>query len=396
MTNINDNDKNNQIKPLEKRPERVGMDINFARAHGIFAGRSTRGHRKLCLGTEVVDGEKVTYYVSVSRWRDTELTLNGDDELAFLSVYGAWEKLGCNMNDLGLMITLTRALEWEGSNKKQRHFGGRDYKKMNISLDKLATIQLIWDRYESEKSKTTESMTILKGVKLFNRKESLKKGESYFQMSELFLNEKICQNIKDGKIKLFYLSELKSLRSETARIIYKCLEHLCGVIVLPFRREVFEFMKECQIINDVDKIDEKIELQKIKRSCKQLIGRKLTMGVISECYIEKKTAAGLTQWYFVCNVIKTTTVRINKNSGEIVYSHKVPDYEDLEQTKQTIEDDQLLEKFKNLTVEEQEKIKEHGIIISRERHNGYLKDISLTESIREYFNVESENIKTPA
>ena len=371
--------------PLERPPERVGVDINIAR-HPIFASRSARGYRKLPTITDTVNGVKVTRTVSVGTYRDTNRTLDTFDELVFMSIYGAWEKAGCKMDtdaDLHLIGTLTDTLtkkRLRSSDSEPVSFGGNKFERLRESLDKLANIGITYDQaFEKKGGWSTESITLLKRVALFNRSERLKEGGKYFELTELCLNRDICQNIKDKKFKLFYLEELTAVKSETGKLIYNRLELLGGVITGPFRRDALEFAKECGI----ETKHERKTIQKMKRACKELTGRILTCGVIAKCFIETERGEGNSvHRTFICYIKKIESQRA-KNGVQ----NKVPDHHQVNSESMRIQEKEYRDRFDALPDTLRHRIEERAMEISRIKHNGYLYQTCLSEAIREFFSL---------
>lgn len=382
---------NGQSQDLTAPPVRSGMDINFARCSWIFASRATRGYRKLPAYTEMIDGKEMTYYVSVGTWRHTQETFNTDDELVFLAAYTAWEQAGRDMNNRDLKTFMNRALEWGNAGRKRRHYGARDFKKLQISVDKCTNIGVTFDIFETKNGGyKTKTIHLFEEADFVGRRERLNKGQRYFELSQLRLNESICQNIKDGKIKLFYLPEFRSLRNEAAKIIYNRLELLGGIVESPFRREIFSFSKECQIQATTNKV----LLTTFRRACKELVGKKLTHGIISRCFVEVKKAHRISHWYFVCYVSKVLTTRAKETGTGTV--HVVPDYRDLEVACERRRDEELREQFDHFPESEKEKIKGMARTISRDRYHGYSFDTALIDAIREYVTLANLSDRTKA
>jgi len=361
---------------IEPYIERSACDINIARA-GIFASKKTRGFRKISGWVEQENGVRIENNVRIGTWNDTGKTLDSDDELVMLAAYGAWERFGCRMENRQLNVALRRALEWEHDDKiGSRNYSARDYKKLNNSLDKLATIPVTFDRFESKRSIKTETITILEAIKLFDREESMRKGQGYFNFSDIYLNEKICQNIKDGKIKLFYLGELKKIRVEAARLIYNRLEHLGGVVELPFRREVQAFAKECQIVAS----NRKTLVQAFRRACEALATRKLTYGVISKCTIEHDRENH--EYYFVCYINKAATIKTG-------YAKTlVPSNAALGIIQEKVVAKINLEKFQKLDEENQYSINARANEINKTKYKNLAAKTALDEAIEEFFDMQ--------
>jgi len=404
---MNDNDKrllSNEAVKLPANPERYAGDVNLAR-HAVFASKNVRGYRTLPAITEEINGAKVMRQVSVGTYKNTGKSLDEDDELVYLALFGRWEKNGCNMDErkltTALMNTTRPLLVGPSAGTKQRRLGVRDYEKLRNSLDKLARVPIEFDNaYETNDGIKTETIQILESLELFNRKEKWgDKGENggkYFEFTTLELNRKICQNIKDGKIKLVYLDQFASIRSETGRLFYKQLERLGGVIESPFRREAFEFAKECTI--DIGPngtaLSPKLIIQKMRRGCKEIRGRIITCGVIGHANItfDKQRA----KWFFVCPINKIITIR-SKKTRAAGSQHVVPDRKDLDYAAEVAKDRELAALYEEMPMEEQVKIDLRAKEIHRDKFSGYGPDgFAKKEALREYFGLEElcEEIKT--
>jgi len=179
--------------------EKTPVEINVAR-WSIFATHQTRGYRKLPPRTEMIDGQNVTRQVSIGTWRDTNKTLNPFDQDVFVTIYGQWERDGCDMNNRKVLGSISQTIFDLEDKKRQSNINEKEIIRIKESLDRMATISIIYDEaYENSSGYSTKTITLLKHVKVFDRKKSLAMGEGYYEPTELELNEDICRNIKDEK-----------------------------------------------------------------------------------------------------------------------------------------------------------------------------------------------------
>lgn len=377
--------------------DRYPTDVNFVR-WGVFASKNVRGYRTLPAIVEEINGVKVTRTVSVGTYKNTGETLNPDDDLVFRAIYGLWEKNGCKMEDR----TLTSALLSSKSPlllpgpigvKSKRNPGARDYEKLRLCIDKLARISIEFDNaYEHNRGYSTEAIHILKKAEVFNRSENWgehgEKGGKFFEFTTLELNEKICQNIKDGKIKLYYLDQLASIRDEAAKIIYNHMEFLGGVIKSPFLREALEFAKDMTI--DIGPkgttLSTKVILTKLRRACKELKGKILTHGVISDCYIDHDRERK--KWFFVCHIRKVITIRAKKNNkgGDI----RVPDRRDVDRESERVQIETTLATYDTLAPDDKAWVdkRTHEIYFKRYKRMGPITFAKL-DAIEEHLGLKN-------
>lgn len=352
------------VKKISSLPERFGTDINFAR-FPIFASKAVRGYRTLPAVIDKVGDVRVTRTVSVGTYKDTGQTLDADDEMVFKAIYGRWEKNGCNMSDRtvvsALMNTANRMLLTEANS--HRRMGQRDYKKLRRSLDKLARIPIEFDNaYENNIGYTTETILILKKAELFNRKEQWgdhgEKGGKFFEFTKLELNEKICQNIKDGKIKLFYLDQIFSIRGEAARLIYDRLELLGGVVQNPFRRNALEFARECTIDLGPNGtiLSTKVIIRKMRRACDELKNKRLTCGIITKCSVELIDD----KWFFVSHIKRVHSEK----------QKKAPARSEVETAAINLNDEGLLAIYNSLRIDQKHDIDKRAAEIHSARYRG--------------------------
>lgn len=382
---------------LPQKPTRFGTDINLARP-GIFVSKGVRGYRTLEPVKDVSDGLSVTRTVSIGTYRDTGKTLDMDDNLVMKVIYARWEMNGANMEDRKLVTALMNT----GRNLlpvlgiKSRRLGQRDYNRIRTCIDKLSQIGITYDNaWENNLGWSTKTITILKSVKLFNRADSLAKGGKYFDFSEFELNEDICQNIKDNKIKLFYVDQYYAIRSEAGRLVYERLEFLGGVIKSPFRREALEFAKECTI--DIGPNGERLKrkeiLRKMQRLCKELRGKLLTSGIIGDAKIvfDRKKE----KHFFECPINKVVTTRIKKTKTGVV--HAVPHRRDLEHESDRLRIDEALRLYDTLSESEKQHIDRRAKEIHKEKYHGMGSGMfAKAEAVQEHVGLRTlhEDVKT--
>ncbi|MBN1385189.1 MAG: hypothetical protein JW983_09945 [Elusimicrobia bacterium] len=319
----------------------IKTDINFEK-WSIFTTRKQNSERTLKRTNDT--GLTQTIHISPLVNNGKQYTLTASECKLMYVLDKLWQNADCTI-DKPVFFNFKQLADELGLK-----WSGKTLKHIKRCLMNLRGVMITFENcYKTSKKdevmKTTEMMTVLSHIKIFERYKR-NAGEPYFAFSEFQFHPYILQSLHNNFVKPVRLDVIRQLKSDIAVILYRWLDLMLFKHNI-IERELRNLAKELGL----DHIRNNNFLNQVKHATSELMGKELVSGVIGNCEVIR------------LNNDRGWKLIVKKTRG-CNGKHQV----ELEQDKKEFQEWKI--KLGLLSTEEKEKLREEAI--NNQRTNGQM------------------------
>jgi len=349
----------------------IRADINFEK-WSVFTTRRQGSGRTL----QRTNSQGLIQTVHVSPWVDNgkQYTLTASECKLMYVLYNIWQNASCAL-DKPIFFSFKQladelGLKWSGEASKHIKRWLLNLRGVMIKFENCYKISK-----NDEIMKTTEMMTIISHLKIFERYKR-NSQDPYFAYSEFQFHPLILQSLHSNFAKPLRLDVIRNFKSDIAVILYRWLD------LMLFKQEMIE--------RELKKLAKELGLEdlrydnfvtQVRNAATELAGKELVTGKIGYCQVEPMSTGN--GWKLAVKKIG------NVNTGNSVWFEEqaLAEQERIEQT-------ELKEYYLLLPQPEQYKIEEESQRFIREKYHNdttnLTKELALYDAIKSY-KEEGEN-----